>query len=359
MAIVGIDFFCGVGGATKGFQNAGIKVLKGIDIDSTCKETYEKNCRPSEFLLKNVNELMPEEVLDGIHLSNEDYLLFIGCAPCQPFSRFTREIHEDDRRTLILGFARFIRMLVPDIIFIENVLGFETAVEGRILEKLLQILGSSPLLYEYEWKLVNAKSYGIPQNRVRFILLASRIGKIPFPSETHGKNSLPYATVRDVISKYPRIAAGEAHKDIPNHIARRLSELNLKRMRHTPKDGGSRKDWPQELWLECHKNKAGHTDVYGRMPWDSPSPTLTCKCNSVSNGRFGHPEQDRAISLREAASLQTFPEDFVFYGSNTNITRHIGNAVPPLMAEIFGRAIAKYASTITSRRRSGVECVIT
>lgn len=292
-------------------------------------------------------------MLDGIRLSNEDYLFFIACAPCQPFSRIARKSVDDDRAHLILTFTEFVRQLIPDIVFIENVPGFAKAAQGQILEELLQILESSELDYECEWKTVDAKCYGAPQKRVRFIMLASRIGKIPFPPKTHGDDLLPYVTVEDTISKYPSIRAGETRKDVPNHAARALSERNLKRMRKTPKDGGSRKDWPPDLWLECHKNSSGHTDVYGRMSWKKPSPTLTCKCNSISNGRFGHPKQDRAISLREAA-LQTFTDDFIFYGENTNIARHIGNAVPPLIAEVFGKSILNFVNSIPRKRHEFV-----
>jgi DNA (cytosine-5)-methyltransferase 1 len=342
MGILGIDFFCAAGGATKGFQNAGIKVLKGIDNDPTCKETYERNCSPSKFLLKDIKDLKPDEVMDGVQNSENDHLLFIACAPCQPFSRIIRSSQNDKRTNLMLVFAEFVKKLTPHIIFVENVPGFETAADGRIFGALLQTLTSRRLDYECEWKLVDAKSYGVPQKRSRFILLASRIGKIACPPETHGEHRLSYVTVKEVISKYPPLAAGETHVTIPNHTARRLSELNLKRIMSTPKNGGNRKDWPRNLWLECHKKKdAGHTDVYGRMKWDKPSPTLTCKCNSISNGRFGHPEQDRAISLREAAALQTFADDFIFYGKSTNIARHIGNAVPPLIGEVFGKAIVR------------------
>jgi DNA (cytosine-5)-methyltransferase 1 len=344
MAIIGIDFFCGVGGATIGFQKAGIRVLKGIDIDPTCKDTYEKNCSPSKFIQREIHDLKPEEVLDGIELSTNDRLFFIACAPCQPFSRIAHKSSVD--ASLILAFAEFVRELKPHIIFIENVPGLADASKGHVLRKLLHILESDELSYECEWNAVDARYYGVPQKRTRFIMLASRIGRIPFPPKTHGKN-LRYVTVEDVISKYPPIKAGETHKDIPNHSARVLSELNLKRIRNIPKNGGSRKDWPRELWLECHKKNSGHTDVYGRMRWKMPAPTLTCKCNSISNGRFGHPTQDRAISLREAAALQTFPDDFIFYGKTTNIARHIGNAVPPLIAEVFGKEVVTYVNSIS------------
>jgi DNA (cytosine-5)-methyltransferase 1 len=285
--------------------------------------------------------------MDGIHLSSNDYLLFIACAPCQPYSRILRKSTTATKTHLVLTFAEFVKELAPDIIFMENVPGLAEASQGRVLKEFLETLKSKKLNYECEWQLVDAKSYGVPQTRKRFILLASRIGKIPFPSKTHGDKLLPYVTVKDILSKYPRIKAGETHKDVPNHSARALSQLNLRRMRSTPRDGGSRKDWPQELWLECHKKNSGHTDVYGRMRWKKPAPTLTCKCNSITNGRFGHPTQNRPISLREAAALQTFSDDFVFYGENTYIARHIGNAVPVLIAEVFGKGIVAHVSSIS------------
>lgn len=344
MAIIGIDFFCGIGGATKGLQNAGINVLKGIDNDPTCEKTYEMNCNPSKFLLKNIEDIEPDEVLDGITLENDDFLLFSACAPCQPFSWQNPKSALDDRASLILSFANLIDSLVPDILFIENVPGFVKASNGRILKNFITFLESDGLNYECKWKLVDLKSYGVPQKRVRFILVASRLGKIPFPAETHGKDLTSFVTVKDVIYDYPPIRAGESHRTVLNHVARNLSDLNLKRIRCTPKNGGSRKEWPKDLWLNCHMGEhSGHHDVYGRMSWDKPSPTLTCKCNSLSNGRFGHPEQDRAISLREAAALQTFEDEFIFYeNSKTDIARHIGNAVPPLIGKIFGKKIRDY-----------------
>lgn len=344
MKFYGIDFFCGIGGTTKGLQKAGIEVIKGIDNDSNCEETYNKNCKPSKFLLKDIDELETKEVLDGFVRKKEDVLIFSASAPCQPFSRQNPCSVLDDRANLIHALANFIDDIVPDVIFIENVLGIVKAANGSILNNFLKFLKSDGLNYEYEWKKVDARKYGIPQKRVRFILIASRLGKIPFPEMKYGKDKLPYATVRDTIYDYPPIIAGEEHSKISNHDARNLSELNLKRMRCTPKNGGSRKDWPKDLWLKCHLGEhTGHQDVYGRMKWDKPAPTLTCKCNSLSNGRFGHPEQDRAISLREAAALQTFDDDFIFYGeSKCNIAQQIGNAVPPKIAEIFGKQIITY-----------------
>jgi len=151
---------------------------------------------------------------------------------------------------------------------------------------------------------------------------------------------LPYKTVRHVISHFPEIRAGEAHNEILNHVAASIMPINLERIRQTPHDGGGRHSWPRRLYLKCHKGSyAGHTDVYGRMYWDRPAPALTGRCSSISNGRYGHPTQDRAISLREAASLQSFPDEYVFWGSNKHVALQIGNAVPVKLAEVLGRHI--------------------
>jgi DNA (cytosine-5)-methyltransferase 1 len=346
MEIIGVDFFSGIGGASKGFQKAGINIVRGLDNDSTCEVTYNKNCAPASFYLADVNKVDPKKVLpNNKKMSSSDRLVFVACAPCQPFSRSNKnKTVQDKRKRLILRFFDFVKELRPDAIFIENVPGFEQAEGGSFLS----LLGGQKLGYSISFKRINAKYYGIPQNRSRFIILASRHGKIEFPSYTHGKKLLPFATVEDKIAKYPAIEPGKNNSEIPNHVARSVSDLNILRLINTPLDGGSRTDWPENLWLDCHKGKhTGHSDVYGRMMWKKPSPTLTCKCNSISNGRFGHPTQNRAISLREAAALQTFPDDFIFYGSQTDIARHIGNAVPPLLAEILGKQIRDHLLSTT------------
>lgn len=178
--------------------------------------------------------------------------------------------------------------------------------------------------------------YGVPQTRRRLVLLASQ-GAIPrLPAATHASRM---CTVRDAIGHYPAIEAGETSDQVANHVAARVMEWNLERLRHTPIDGGDRRSWPDELALDCHQKTSGYTDVYGRMAWERPAPTLTGRCNSISNGRFGHPEQNRAISLREAAAIQTFPDDYVFHGPNSHIAKQIGNAVPVEFAAVLGRHI--------------------
>src|SRR5690606_2250631 len=186
--------------------------------------------------------------------------------------------------------------------------------------------------YCYDYKVVPAAGYGVPQKRERLVLVASRLSEISVPPLSHGPDlSLEYTTVRDWISGLSPLCAGGIDPEDPDHQAASLSEINLKRIRSTP-EGGSRESWPEELWLDCHKGHKGHTDVYGRLSWDKPASGLTTRCISLSNGRFGHPAEDRALSVREAACLQTFPRSFRFTGTLGDKAKQVGNAVPPLMA---------------------------
>ena len=349
--ITAVDLFCGAGGLTRGLLDAGIEVKKGFDINSKFKETYEKNNPGVSFRSKDVSCLTAEDILEGIDLKNNFFLL-AGCAPCQPFSRINKQdLEEDSRISLLLEFGRLVEQTKPDFIFIENVPGLATGKGKKIFEKFKEKLDS--IDYNYDYKIVDAKNYGVPQKRKRLILLASAQGPIIFPEETHGKSKylIPYVKVREVISRYPILRNGSRHKKIPNHETRKLSEKNQKRLSLIRKNGGSRKELPEILKLNCHTNHKGHTDVYGRMKWDDVAPTLTCKCTSISNGRFGHPTQRRGISVREAAALQTFPDNYVFYGALTFNSVMVGNAVPPLLAKKMGEVFLKNLGGLNGGRK--------
>jgi DNA (cytosine-5)-methyltransferase 1 len=338
--IVAVDIFCGAGGLTRGLQDAGIGVRLGIDFDNNFRRTYNENNKPSHFHradVRSLNGLDLEQLLD---LEPNKLFLLAACAPCQPFSRHTKHHRYDRRKSLLLEIARIIRELnrKPDFLLIENVPRIGKIDNGRIVRKFFKDMDACG--YNYAARIIDAKRYGIPQTRRRFIMLGVKKSlystPISFPSETHGKGLLPYKTVRETISHLPRLRAGKYNDRVLNHECARIREVNLKRLKHVPKDGGSRTSWPKELVLDCHIDHEGHKDVYGRMRWDAPSPTLTCKCVSISNGRFGHPGQLRAISLREAALLQTFPEDYEFFGMFRNMSMQIGNAVPVQLAKILG-----------------------
>ncbi|WP_333652604.1 DNA cytosine methyltransferase [Lacrimispora sp.] len=331
-----IDFFCGGGGTTRGLINAGIDVIFGLDNNPSCRETYEYN-NGVPYLCHSIQEVEAQNlVADFPVLADNDNLLMVGCAPCQPFSSQRKSPIPHTARNLLDEFGRIVEELLPAHVLIENV----PLIRSRgydVLQRFLDLLDQ--LGFHYTYLTVNAKNYGVPQSRKRFVLMASRFFVPTIPLPTHGRNLLPYVTVRDAIQRFPELMAGERHEEIPNHNASRVSEINLERLNATPHDGGDRRAWPEELVLNCHTNYNGHTDVYGRMFWDRVSPTLTSKCCSISNGRFGHPIQNRAISFREAAALQSFPDNYIFFGGSQEIGRQIGNAVPVLLSQAMGEYI--------------------
>lgn len=332
-----IDFFCGGGGMTRGLLDAGIDVICGLDFNPNCRNTYEHN-NHVPYLNQDISDVTGAQLFEEFPgLEDVDELLMVGCAPCQPFSKLNpNDPNEHKSVNLLNEFGRLIQEMNPAHILVENVATIAQRGEN-VLGTFLNTLERQGYLYDSE--VINAKNYGIPQNRKRFVLIASRRFQPHIPPETHGEEMLPYVTVRNAIGNYPEIQAGEECQNVANHKAANLSPLNLQRIMNTPHDGGGRVDWPEALWLDCHQENIGHTDVYGRMYWDRVSPTLTSKCISISNGRFGHPEQNRAISLREAAALQTFEDNYIFEGSQAEIAKQIGNAVPVRLAQVLGEYI--------------------
>lgn len=334
--IVAVDLFCGAGGLTRGLLDAEIDVICGIDSDDKCALTYEsnnirKNGRPAKYIQKDIREVSGKYIKNIFAGSGGKHFMLAGCAPCQPFSKKNINRDSDERAGLLLEFARLIEAVKPDFVFMENVPEIEKT-HDKVLSVFAGVLKKKG--YFYDFKVVNARGYGVPQNRRRFVLAASKRGKIIIPVPVLNEDT-GYITVRQAIgdmAKFPPISAGESHMTVSGHVCSGMSELNLKRIEHTPKDGGSRKSWPEDLVLECHKRVSGHSDAYGRLYWDRPAPTLTTKFSSITTGRFGHPEQNRAISMKEAAALQSFPYRYEFYGNMREMARQIGNAVPPKMA---------------------------
>ena len=351
LIIKAVDFFCGVGGVTRGLLDAGIDVICGVDNDSTAKQAFEQNnIRPNgqhvEFLERDINHLSFKDISLRLKVEKYDRLIFVGCAPCQPFTNInTAKDKTRNQISYLLRFADFVEHFKPDFLFIENVPGITAPKYGNILgifEKRLRTLG-----YLSADINVNAKNYGIPQNRNRRILIASKHGPVSFPSPTHGQGKLDYVTIYDVLKRHrlALLAAGESDDTDSLHRAASLNKTNLWRIRNTCKDGGGRDRWMKKKPVECFKrHKHSYKDVYNRMYWKRPAPTITTRFNSLSNGRFGHPDEDRAISLREGALFQTFPIGYKFYGSMVNITKHIGNAVPVKLAKIFGLHFVKIAN---------------
>ena len=343
------DFFSGCGGASCGLRAAGMEITFGLDHDADAKASFEANFPDAYFESADIRDMSVDAVRRRMESEQPNPVVFTGCAPCQPFTKQNTQrpgLDHDDRVPLLARFASIVEGCRPDLVFVENVPGLQKLdSDSQPFGGFLSRLHSAG--YSVDYRAVRLSRYGIPQSRRRLVLVASRHGAIRLPQETNGPGTPNerYTTVRDWISHLPPIGAGEDHGEVPNHVAANLSARNLERVKATPEGGGHR-DWPDHLRLECHKDFSGYTDVYGRMSWDAPASGLTTRCVSYSNGRFGHPEQDRAISIREAACLQTFPEDFVFEGSVTSMAKQIGNAVPVRLATLIGQRFIEHLEDV-------------
>ena len=334
-----VDLFCGVGGLSHGFVQEGFNVRAGIDVDVSCRYAYERNNR-ARFIERGIEQLGGSEV-NHLFVEGQPRIL-VGCAPCQPFSTYSRN-RKDEKWRLLAEFGRLVCEVKPDIVSMENVPRLTTFHNGRPFQDFLAMLAEGGY---WVWsRVVDCADYGVPQTRKRLVVLASRQGAIRLVPPTHHAGARQ--TVKDAIADLPPIAAGQRSSADPLHYASRLSTTNLARIRAaTP--GASWDDWDPALVAKCHRKRSGrwYRSVYGRMHWDAPAPTITTQCNGFGNGRFGHPDQDRAISLREAALLQTFPAGYQFFGpaqrwSVTAAARWIGNAVPVALARAVARSVAE------------------
>lgn len=336
--IVGVDLFCGVGGLTHGLVRGGVHVAAGIDIDPSCRYPFEAN-NSAVFLERDVAKLKPEEIIR--HYQGADLTLLAGCAPCQPFSTYSRSGRNSEYESqwpLVSAFGRLAKRIKPDLITMENV---PQLADHPVFEQLLQSLSG----YQKWWSIVECTSIGVPQTRKRLVLLASRLGREALELKQTGS---PGRSVRETIAGLAPLKAGQSHPSDPLHMAPSLSPLNLRRIKAS-RPGGTWRDWPSELQAACHQKSTGATypSVYGRMEWDRPAPTITTQCFGYGNGRFGHPEQNRAISLREAAMLQTFPETYAFAPAGAPIRfnkmgRLIGNAVPVRLGEVIAQSLINH-----------------
>ena len=347
MVIKAIDLFSGGGGVSIGLTRAGFKLSCALEIDDAAVKAYK-----GYHLLKDVNVIQDdicnisgETLLKAAGIERNELYLLAGCPPCQKFSMQNR-IHNLDEgkinevKKLLMQFKRIIQEVFPPFVLMENVPGIKSSYGGKILNEFLA-------------DLVNAADYGVPQTRKRFVLHAVRRDifrimcdldlKLTLPLETHSQDGAngkkKWVTVRETFQGLPALKAGERYSDdkIKNHACANLSEKNLRRMKIIRANGGSRLALPPELVLNCHKTYSGHNDVYGIMDPDKPAPTMTGGCLSYSKGRFGHPFEDRAISVREAARIQTFPDDYVFGENLTKAALEIGNAVPVKLVEASGK----------------------
>jgi DNA (cytosine-5)-methyltransferase 1 len=342
MPCTAIDLFCGIGGLTKGLSLAGINVAAGFDVDESCRFAYEAN-NNAVFVCEDVTNIKTQELNE--YYRDTDIRILVGCAPCQPFSRYSSRYrkngHADDKWKLLYSFERLIRGCVPEIVSMENVPNLKDEDVFNDFVKTLTDLG-----YYVEYQVVYCPKYGVPQHRKRLVLLASRLGEIHLIPPIYEENHYP--TVRMAIGNLPPIIDGQICDNDRLHYSSRLSDINRRRIAQSV-PGGTWRDWDDELKLSCHKKSSGSTfpSVYGRMEWDKPSPTITTQFYGYGNGRFGHPDQDRAISLREGAILQSFPNDYIFIDDDhpakkRELGTHIGNAVPVELGKAIGISIQRH-----------------
>lgn len=336
-----VDLFCGIGGLTRGLLDSGLDVRAGFDIDETCKFAYEVN-NNIQFHNENIRDMTGQEIKACYDLDATRIL--VGCAPCQPFSKMRFKMKSanklDEKYNLLTEFGRMIENVNPTIVSMENVPQIQ---QKSIFSDFIQLLCN--LGYQVSCRVVYCPDYGISQSRRRFVLLASLLGSIELISPTHSHAKV---RVKDFIKDLSPVEAGKIDAADPMHRAAGLSEKNLQRIRLSV-PGGTWRDWPVELRCPCHIRESGHTysSVYSRMRWDQIGPTITTQFHSYGTGRYGHPEQDRALTLREGALLQTFSQNYNFINpdrkfSLKDIARHIGNAVPVRLGEVIGISIQNH-----------------
>lgn len=334
-----IDLFSGCGTVTAGLKKSRFRVVAAVDIDPVACQTYRLNHKSTYLIQEDIRNVDPTTILTKV-LRSKPLDMLVVCAPCQPFSNQNRyKNHKDARKELIFEAVRFTKVLLPQLIMFENVPGLAGKEFLGILDKLIEQLSALGYVCGSPTK-INAADFGVPQRRYRCILLATKGKKppvLPSPTTTEGSRT----TVADALRGLRQLATGQIDDSDPLHFSRKHSPIALQRLSCIPKNGGSRFALPISLELECHKDKKGYPDVYGRMKWDDIAPTLTTGCTDVTRGRFAHPEENRAITLREAARIQTFPDSYFFSGNSGQIAAQIGNAVPMKLIETIAPVIRK------------------
>lgn len=337
-----IDLFCGIGGLTCGLEKVGIPVKLGIDIDESCKFAYESN-NQAIFLAQDISKI------EGVFLNEQfwnknEIKVLVGCAPCQPFSTHQNKNKNRERHkkwNMLNEFSRLIDETQPEIVSMENVPNLKNQ---EIFKEFVSHLKANNY---YVWFAnVFCPDYGIPQKRRRLVLLASKLGIISLNSPTHKPKD--YVSVKKAIGNLEKLENGFRSEKDSLHFTTELTDINLKRIKSS-KPNGTWEDWDESLMLECHKKDSGksYKSVYGRMSWDEPSPTITTQFYNYGTGRFGHPEQNRAITIREGAILQTFPKTYRLVPKDRHVSInklgvHIGNAVPVKLGEVIGKSILSH-----------------
>jgi DNA (cytosine-5)-methyltransferase 1 len=349
-----IDLYSGIGMGSLGFVKAGFQIAAAVDLDAKACAVYEENLGVAP-IVGDLRRISGAEILGHAGLKRGELSLLVGCPPCQGFSTLRRtrlsKGQRDNRKSLLRIFGQRVEEILPKIVVLENVTGLMFGRNRKFLRAFLNCVRR--LGYRCEYAVLDAADYGAPQHRRRLVLIGTR-GKEPsLPEPTHcnaGGNDgkLPWKTVRDAIGDLPPLRAGEKSGRLSLHEATAHSKSVLKIIRHIPRDGGGRRDLPPSLWLPCHKKlkrrrERGAESIYGRMRWDAPSPTITTRSDAPSCGRFVHPTQNRGMTLREIARLQSIPDEYIIAGSKEQVGRWIGNAIPLVLAQALGQHCLSYA----------------
>lgn len=374
MKFKAIDLFCGAGGLSTGLKKSGFRLCLGVDIDEKALKTYKCNLKRTKVLKEDIKKVTGEKITELTGINRRDNFLLAGCPPCQGFSSLGKRDANDEKNELVYEYIRIINELEPSFILMENVPGMSTGVGKEIFKNVVKELEEN---YHVEYATLNAADFGVPQIRKRLVLHGIRndvydnLGldkekqKI-LPKSTHSKEKKKgyrkWVTVRKAIFDLPILGAGESYDDgiIKNHKARSLSETNIERLQEIRLHGGNREMISEELQLECHKKEnVSYTDTYGIIDPDKPAPTITSGCTIISKGRYCHPTQNRGLSIREAARLQSFDDKFEFQGNMGEMSLQIGNAVPPKLAQASGKVIINYMELYEDYLEAQTKGVIT
>ena len=374
MKFKAIDLFCGAGGLSTGLKKSGFRLCLGVDIDEKALKTYKCNLKRTKVLKEDIKKVTGERITELTGINRRDNFLLAGCPPCQGFSSLGKRDANDEKNELVYEYIRIINELEPSFILMENVPGMSTGVGKEIFKNVVKELEEN---YHVEYATLNAADFGVPQIRKRLVLHGIRndvyanLGldkekqKI-LPKSTHSKEKKKgyrkWVTVRKAIFDLPILGAGESYDDgiIKNHKARSLSETNIERLQEIRLHGGNREMISEELQLECHKKEnVSYTDTYGFIDPDKPAPTITSGCTIISKGRYCHPTQNRGLSIREAARLQSFDDKFEFQGNMGEMSLQIGNAVPPKLAQASGKVIINYMGLYEDYLEAQTKGVIT
>ena len=357
MRFKAIDLFCGAGGLSIGLKKSGFRICLGVDIDESALKTYKYNLKRTKVLKEDIKKVTGEKITKLTGIKKGDNFLLAGCPPCQGFSSLGKRDVNDEKNGLVYEYIRIINELEPTFILMENVPGMFTGVGKEIFKKVIEKLEKK---YHVEYDILNAADYGVAQIRKRLVLhgirqdVYSNIGlderklkilPVPTHSKEKRKGYKKWVTVRKAIFDLPILEAGASYDDdiIKNHKARSLSKTNIERLQEIRFHGGKRELISDKLQLQCHKKeKVSYTDTYGIMDPDKPAPTITSGCTIISKGRYCHPTQNRGLSIREAARLQSFDDKFEFRGNMGEMSLQIGNAVPPKLAQASGKVIINF-----------------